>query len=181
MPDTDNWDMFAHTCRGFSFLYTVVMSRPTSFVEKYITPTLSFKIRQDTLLPKLLWIPTCIHHISHSPLVWQLSNLLFYAFIYVPLSIQAYKFVTLFCVSALFQLQIYLHTYHISNAGFWKHLTKQLKRISKHADQWRILIRSSRLAERYNAPLCTLPLDPTSSSGIATDKETDTLFFVIQA
>jgi len=47
----------------------------------------------------------------------QQPNLLLYAFIYVPVSIQAYKFVTLFCISALFTLPTYLHTYDISNAG----------------------------------------------------------------
>jgi len=83
------------------------------------------------------------------------------------LSIQAYKFVTLFCISAHFKLLIYLHTYYVSHAGCLEAFDQAVK---THK-QTRV-IRSSRLAERYNAPLCTLPLEPTSRLGIATKTET---------
>jgi hypothetical protein len=129
MSDTDNWDMFAHTCRGSSFLYTVVMSRPTSFVETYTHMLLALRWGKTLYYQNLLGCQcvSIIRGTSHSPLVWQQSNLLFYAFIYVSLSTQVYKFVTLFCISALLKLQLYLHTYYISNAGCLKAFDQAVK------------------------------------------------------
>ena len=180
MPDTDNWDMFAHTYRGSSFLYTVVMSRPTSFVETYIHLLLALRLNKTLYYQNFLGCQ-CVSIITH--ILHLCDNNLTCYFMHSSTFLWVYKLISLLLFSvnqrSLSYRFIYTRT-TFQTLAVWKHLTKHLKRISKHADQWRI--RSSRLAERYNAPLCTLPLDPTSISGIATNKETHTLrYFFIQS
>jgi hypothetical protein len=162
MPDTDNWDKIANTCRVSSFQYTVVMSRPTSFVETYIHLLLAL------ILGKTLYYQNCLGYqcvstISH--ILHLYDNHLTCYFMHLSMFLWVYKLINLLHFSvyqpSLSYWFIYTHTI-LQTLAVWKHLTRQLKRISKHADKGRILIRSSRLAELYNAPLCTLPLDPTS-------------------
>jgi hypothetical protein len=45
--------------------------------------------------------------------------------------------------------------------------------VTANLNQWRIQIRRSGLAERYNSKLCTLPLDVTYRSEYATDLNID--------
>lgn len=127
MPDTDNWDMFAHTCRGSSFLYTVVTSRPTSFVETYIHLLLDLRLSKTLYYQNFLGYQclSIIYHILHL-----CDNNLTCYFIHLSTFLWVYKLIRLlllFRTSALFKLPIYLHTYYISNAGCLEAFDQALK------------------------------------------------------